>query len=591
MNWSNGLGQTECGHLGAAAYYGETGNFDVFHVNPPLTRMVVSVPIAICKPNLDFKMYSPRPVDRSEWDIGVDFIEANTRSKIRWCTFWARSSLIPFLLLGGYCGFLFSRDLYGTASAYLFLVLWCFSPFMLSWGATVCPDATAAAMGLVAVYSFRSWILDPTANGAAVAGITLGILPLAKLTWVIAFVVWPLIWVALRIHRIRNSKERNYVSPILPAKQLGMILVLGILTINLGYGFDRSFQRLGEYEFNSEVLGGSESERQSENKTVPGNRFHHTILKNVPIPLPAEFIQGIDTQKRDFEKGLPSYLCGEWANHGWWYYYLYALAVKEPLGTWCLFTLSVFVTVLCSAFNASFRDELIVLVPGMAILVFVSSQTGFSVNTRYVILALPFFYLWVSKLARVFQADIFGFRNWALAGAVSTAITWSVISSLVVYPHSLSYFNELVGGPKSGGRYLLGSNFDWGQDVWYLKAWLDDHPEVELDGNIFQRSYTLTVMEIPETGNPPPSPTGDVKFDDEVLKRLGPKPGWYVLSANHLYGRDGKYRYFVDHFKPVAHAGYSIQIYKITLREANRVRKKMGLPGTQSTVARQATGK
>ena len=31
-----------------------------------------------------------------------------------------------------------------------------------------------------------------------------------------------------------------------------------------------------------------------------------------------------------------SYLRGEWRKEGWWYYYLYGLAMKVPLGVWAL---------------------------------------------------------------------------------------------------------------------------------------------------------------------------------------------------------------------------------------------------------------
>ena len=66
-----------------------------------------------------------------------------------------------------------------------------------------------------------------------------------------------------------------------------------------------------------------------------------------------------------------------------------------------------------------------------------------------------------------------------------------------------------------------------------------------------------------------------------------PKPGWYALSVNYIYGRDRQYRYFLN-FEPAAMAGYSIYIYHITLEEANRVRRELGLAeltaGTNVTV-------
>jgi hypothetical protein len=62
--------------------------------------------------------------------------------------------------------------------------------------------------------------------------------------------------------------------------------------------------------------------------------------------------------------------------------------------------------------------------------------------------------------------------------------------------------------------------------------------------------------------------------------------GWYTLSVNHLYDREKQYRCFLN-FEPVATAGYSMYIYYITLEDANRVRRKMGLPEIEATMSEQ----
>ncbi len=56
----------------------------------------------------------------------------------------------------------------------------------------------------------------------------------------------------------------------------------------------------------------------------------------------------------------------------------------------------------------------------------------------------------------------------------------------------------------------------------------------------------------------------------------GPQPGWHAVSVNQIHRREGDYLYFLE-FRPTAMAGYSIYIYHITLDEANRVRRKLGL--------------
>lgn len=58
---------------------------------------------------------------------------------------------------------------------------------------------------------------------------------------------------------------------------------------------------------------------------------------------------------------------------------------------------------------------------------------------------------------------------------VTGSFCWFLASSLSVYPHSLSYFNESIGGPLNGPKHLLGSNVDWGQDLRYLKWWSEQN--------------------------------------------------------------------------------------------------------------------
>ena len=64
----------------------------------------------------------------------------------------------------------------------------------------------------------------------------------------------------------------------------------------------------------------------------------------------------------------------------------------------------------------------------------------------------PFVFIWVSKVAHT--CALTGPRATATVGLL---LLWLVFSSLRVYPHSLSYFNEFVGGPERGHEHLHGS--------------------------------------------------------------------------------------------------------------------------------------
>ncbi len=608
IGWSACPNKTEIGHMGSAVYFWHTFRFDVFVVNPPLTRVISGLPVALCDPEYDWDRYSAQPQDRPEWALGDAFVTANDPDKSWWCFLLGRWSLIPLLLLGGYFGYRLSHEIYGDAAAFVFLVLWCCSPLMLAWGATVCPDAVAAALGIVAVYAFRKWLHMPNWISMAIAGVCLGLLPLAKLTWTIAFGLWPLIWSLWTVPFYLTNVDKRPLS-LPPFRQLATMLVLGIYVLNMGYLFDGTFRPMGKYSFNSQLFRGHDV---GENQQSPAadNRFAGTWLGAIPVPLPADFVQGIDTQRRDFERGLPSYLRGQWADHGWWYYYLYALLIKEPLGTWCLFGLAIGTTIFGRDYSAPWRDEMLVLVPLVAIFMLVSSQTGFSVHSRYILPALPFLFVWISKAGRVFMMRPFAGRRLAMAATVIMALAWLVGSSLAVYPHSLSYFNELAtvlptpvdaayptpmdgnnenqsilstiisAGPRNGPRHLMDSNIDWGQDLFYLDTWYESHPEARPIKVAYFGGYPVERSKVRSAGVPPIGPNREQIDDETDTTTLGPLPGWYALSVNEIFGRSQHYKYFL-HFRPVATAGYSIYIYHIDIDEANWVRRKLGLVALQ----------
>lgn len=612
IGWNACPNKTETGHMGAAVYFWHTLRFDVFCVNPPLTRVVSGLPVILCDPKYDWNAYSPRPQDRSEWPMGTAFVASNSPERIRWCFALGRWSLIPLLLLGGYFGYRWSREIYGEAAGLVFLVLWCFSPMLLAWGATVCPDVVAAALGVVAVYTFRRWLYKPDWMRATLAGFCLGLLPLTKLTWIIAFGLWLAIWCVWAIP-IYWSKIDKRLLPWPPLRQLAVILLIGLYTLNLGYLFDGTFRPLGKYVFISQLLRGPDASK-GPNASPQQNRFAGTWLGAIPVPLPADFVQGIDTQRLDFERGMPSYLRGQWDDHGWWYYYLYALAVKEPLGIWCLVLLAIGATVVGRGFSASWRDEMLLLGPCLAIFVFVSSQNGFSAHSRYIIPALPFLFLWTSKIGRVFQMHPLTWPQRAAATAVLLMMVWMIGASLAVFPHSLSYFNELAillptdadvsypkpmnqndsdrgirsfisdaisAGPRNGPRHLLESNIDWGQDLYRLEDWCRSHPEAKPIKVAYFGSYPLDRSSIKSAGFPAVGMDGQIGHVANTSD-IGPLPGWYAVSVSTIYGRTQQHRYFL-HFKPVAMAGYSIYIYHITLKEANRVCRELGRPELRMT--------
>lgn len=538
LSWSTSPNRTEIGHLGAAVYFWHTGKFDVFHVNPPLTRFIAGTPIALlCNPKHDWTGYSPRPQDRCEWALGNAFVAVNDLDDLRLYTFLARLACIPLVLLGGYFGYRFASELYGKWSGIMFLILWTFSPLVLGWGATICPDVAAASMGIVGLYTFWHWLKTPSWWKAIIAGICLGLMPLTKMTWIIAFPIWCLFFALWKIGR---KQENQY----LPWKQFASILLLAVYVINSGYFYDGSFRLVKDYKFISGTLTGVKM-----TKTTPikqGNRFADSWIGNIPVPFPAEFVQGIDTQKLDFERGMESYARGVWSDRGWWWYYGYVLFLREPLGVWTLAILALTASCFFRGFNVSWRDEMTVLLPMILVFTFLSSQDGFSIHPRYVILVLPFLYILIAKLGRAITL-----KRTGLATVTTLCLFWIVGSSLWIYPHSMSYFNELAGGLKNWPKHLLGSNIDWGQDFYELKDWIEKHPEARPLYITIEPAIPIKKLGIECEGNIPPEPA----------------EGWMVIGSNLLHVKEKKHDWLKEK-KPIAMIGYSLWIYRIDESES-----------------------
>jgi hypothetical protein len=606
-------GIDEVGHLAAGISHLELGQFDLYRVNPPLVRTVAALPPVLCGVRGDWKRYNAAPDARSEFDVGAALFNVPAISLFYLPL--ARLSVVSFAILGGWVCFLWARQLAGTSAALVAVSLWSFSPNILAHGAMITPDCGAAAFGVAAGYAYCQWLKEPTWGRTFGSAALLGFAELTKFTWIVLFGLWFVLWIMWQ-WPFRSARKRGN-----ELAKLATMLLLAAYAIHVGYGFEGSFQRLGEFGFVSETLGGP-APRLPHEQNGPRNRFRETVLKDVRVPVPKNYLQGIDVQKRDFEQGIRSYLHGEWKHGGWWYYYLYAVLIKEPLGYWLLGLLALWLAVFRRKASDNWHDEFVLLSPAVCVMALVSSQTGFNHHLRYVLPALPFIYIWIgTKVSRliIWPRWLAGtgmagtpsavahesavaarpvLKTLALNGLVLGSLAWGIGSSLWYWPHSLSYFNELVGGPLYGHAHLVDSNIDWGQDLLLLKRWLEQHPEARPLGLAYFGGFNPRAVGI-EHHIPPRSPLGAGHPGNErgpapkpSDEEIGPRPGWYAISVNFLRGlhfglRDGAggrtfvsgpwYTYFLEHYQPVARAGYSIYIYHLTLDDANRVRRAWGL--------------
>jgi hypothetical protein len=559
----------EPGHLVAGISYWKSGHFDVYSVNPPLVRLVAAVPAMLAGAKTDWRSYTAGKGARPECSMGEDFAAANGK-RFFWLVTLSRWACIPFSLVGACVCYLWAKELYGARSGLFSLTLWCFCPNVIAHGQLLTCDVAGTALGAAACFLYWRWLRAPSWRATFMSGGALGLAVATKSTLLLLYPLFPAMWLVYRWLEPDSRRRGAW------CREMGMlttIALIGLYIVNLVYNCEGTGTRLREFDFVSTAFASSiEAAGTPEQKSADGvsNRFVGTWLGALPIPLPKNYLIGIDLQRHDFEVlSQPSYLRGRFSPRGWWYYYLYALAVKVPLGAWVIVCLAGILG-MRHPLGVAARDEFALLCPAAAVFVLVSTQTGFSAHMRYVLPIFAPIYIWSGRSVRI-ACNLGTIMNKAvLAGAM----TWFITSSLWTYPHSLAYFNELAGGPRGGPFHLIGSNLDWGQDLLKLQAWLNQHPEARplrlayfgpIDARCAHIEYSW------DTSAPP-------NVTDHDARPFHPEPGWYAISVNLIRGfphsvetghrgqtytlRVGELAEF-QRLRAFASIGYSIYIYHL----------------------------
>lgn len=297
--WVHSIVRSEDAHLGSGLSHCCFMRFDLYRVNPPLIRVVASLPVVASRPVVQWGRYSVGSRDRCEYLVGADFLDANGAKTIGLIQ-RARWVCISFSLLGAWVCFRWAKVLSGMVAGLLAIILWCLSPYILGHGATIMPDVPSAAMGVAAVYCFWQWLREPGWLRVIVGGVALGLAELCKFTLLIFYPLLPLLWLAYRLPAWR-SRAFTRSDWLRQGAMVASLLLLSVYIINCGYLFEDTLTPLEEFRFQTTMFTGCDSL----NDVPPegANRFAGTWIGKLPVPLPANMVQGIDTQRYDFERG------------------------------------------------------------------------------------------------------------------------------------------------------------------------------------------------------------------------------------------------------------------------------------------------
>ncbi len=456
--------------LAASYAYGQGYGFSFDPEQPPLTRIISALPLRFMNATMPLGGQlllqrrtgvsmawkwsgEGRPVEelfpqgREDWYfwphgeeemLGYEFVYsgANDADVLLATGRWVQ---VLLTVLAGLVIFFWLRELSGPAAAVFGLALWVFNPIALAYGHLVLTDMGVTLFFTLAVWTFGRFLKEPTTHRAIICGVSCGGALAMKFT---AFALAPVFLVLVVIWwRARIIKPEFW-------KRAPLIVVGAALLVLLVYA---------QYWSPAPRI----SPERAGDLGVP---VWFQVLR--PILIPPDFFKGVAVQMGQALSGHVAYFHGEWGRTGWWYYFPVALAIKTPLPL-LLLTLGGFIFWV----RGLRRLEIERSIPWVAVFVYflLSLTSSIDVGVRYL---LPMFPLVTVGIASQFakQSRVVRIGGWVCCG-------WLVLVTTLAYPHFIEYFNECAGGPANGYKWLVDSNYDWGQDIKRLKQYLGEHTD------------------------------------------------------------------------------------------------------------------
>lgn len=524
-------------HLPVGLLNLRTGRFDYNDLNPPLVRMWTALPLLLTD------VVPPGEGKAGASDaFGDGFLRNNIDRYQRLLTI-GRSMNVLLSLATGVLLSIWAYQLFGRVACCLAALLWAVEPNVLAAASLVTMDSGTALFFLISLYVLWKYARQPSWPRAVWFGVVMGLAQLVKFTSLLLVPLCLVSWFVIRWHN--NKAEGPRRSTLL--WQWGVAALVGLAVLNAGYLFRGSFDEWGSYRFKSNSL-----RRLDE-------RF--AFLESWPVPLPRDYLLGVDHQRAVMESQHPVFLDGQWTFDGFADYYAKAMWYKLPHPLQLACVLAVLFLIWPGGERRELRTQALLCIP-VALMFVIGSSTSMQLGLRYILPVMPFLVMFAAQIGRWLAWGRYPLR------AVAVCLL-AVLSPIAVryHPNHLAYFNEWAGGPSRGYEHLIDSNIDWGQSLRDLKNYLDQQGVQKVGLAYF--------------GTAPPAELG-IDYD---LPPVGmPEPGWYAISVNYLQGRShamrtpdnrhyspdfGAYQYFRS-FEPDARIGYSIYVYHIDQNDVAR---------------------
>jgi 4-amino-4-deoxy-L-arabinose transferase-like glycosyltransferase len=524
----------------AGYYYLTTEAFYIDNDHPPLPKMLAALPL------LFFSVQAPPLDDRNNeasaqqtLTAGARFWSAN-RDHFETIFFWARVPMIILTLLLGALIFTFTRRLFNARAAALAVTLFSLEPTILAHGRVI-KDIHVAFAYLLFFFALYVYGSAPTLRRAILLGLACGMALVVKYSMVILFPIL-LIFGCVFMLRPPPGVQRRWIM-----FQIMTAAFVALLALNAAYFFRH--QALSVHDI--QLLAHN----------VPAySGTMLSLLKLSSLFAPPYYVLGAYDTFIHNDLGHPAFLLGEYGEHGWWYYFPVAFALKTTIP----FLLLTIVSLAWAVWRASRRDmKFLILLTPVVIYAVPAMLANINIGIRHFLPVFAFFFILggalLDRLLSVRKS-----RTLALA-LVIIIIAGCAAETVRAYPNYISYMNKLASG-RPAWTYLSDSNVEWGDDAGALAAYLKARGETRVRAAFLGGSVVLPLYgaEYVDLLSPP-----GVTLEDTRYVALGASylngstvPGWSEGSGRETEAQRQNYFARYRDRKPEAVFGNSIYLYR-----------------------------
>jgi hypothetical protein len=400
-------------HLTAGYCYWKRGDYQIAATVAPLSELIGAAPLLFLNPHL--------PDENSGWQGGTQYDYAfNFLFKNRLdASLMLNSGRIMMLLFGvllGYLVYCWAKEIYGIKSGLFSLFLYSFCPSILANTTLVTADFTLTLFFFLSVYSIFKLFSRYSLVFVVLSGVFTGLTLASKHS---ASILFPVIGLISIIELWRNRRcliwRKIFFGGLIFAFSMFFVLCIAYQFVNIKYFFI-GLQKV----------------------------FHKVYASSY----------------------LDYFLMGRYSKGGWWYYFLVGFIIKTPI------PLIIFVLISIWNLLKLFKNNrlgnvkvlpYIFIAPVLFLII--ASFSKFQIGHRHILPIYPFLFIGAGSVIKYFDKK-------ALKAAIILLCAWYVFSVVKVSPYYISYFNEFVGGPANGYKYLVDSNLDWGQGLKSLGKYL-----------------------------------------------------------------------------------------------------------------------